>query len=285
MADRVLHPAVERRADGSVPVPVQAAGESDTLTVLAMALGERIDLRRLGGVRLGPGQVLVQIGESARAIVFRYGCAVLFDATVDQQRSFIERIGDLVHEPISPPDTELAEFRVGESGIERTGEGEVIVLDRSAESLEIVADVLAKSAVLAHYESTIAGAFDRAEPLAVELQRRGRAGRRHGAFVRDVATALLAQQRMVGRIEVTEKPDLLWDRPDLERFHAHLVDEYELKERALALERKLSVVSKTAEVVLNLLYDRRSLRVEWYIVILIVVEILITIWDLTIRVK
>lgn len=254
-----------------------------TVSALAVALGERIDLRRLGGVRLGPGQVLVEFGEAARAIVFRYGCVVLFDATEAEQRAFLESLRPLVHEPFAELESERADFPAGESGVARNEEGERVVLDGSTESLEIVADVLAKSAVLSHYESSIAEAFDRAEPLAVELERRGHPGRRHGAFVRDVASALLAQQRMVGRIEVTEKPDLLWDRPDLERLHAHLVDEYELKERAIAIDRKLAVVSKTAEVILNLLYVRRSLRVEWYIVILILVDILITIWDLAFR--
>ena len=85
---------------------------------------------------------------------------------------------------------------------------------------------------------------------------------------------------MVWRVEVVEKPDLLWDEPDLERFYARLEDEYELRERALALERKLDLVSGTASTALDLLQNRRSLRVEWYIVALIVVEILLTLYDM-----
>ena len=46
---------------------------------------------------------------------------------------------------------------------------------------------------------------------------------------------------------VREKPDILWDRPDLERFYARLEDEYELVERAEDLDRKLSVIGSTAE--------------------------------------
>ena len=39
---------------------------------------------------------------------------------------------------------------------------------------------------------------------------------------------------------------MLWDRPDLERLYARLEDEYELKERAGALKRKLDVIVETA---------------------------------------
>lgn len=85
---------------------------------------------------------------------------------------------------------------------------------------------------------------------------------------------------MVGRVEVAEKPDLLWDHPQLERVYARLLDEYELSERHRALGRKLELISRTAETVLELLQNRRSLRVEWYIVILIVVEILLTLYEM-----
>jgi uncharacterized Rmd1/YagE family protein len=48
----------------------------------------------------------------------------------------------------------------------------------------------------------------------------------------------------------------------------------------MALERKLELVSRTAETLLDLLQDKRTLRVEWYIVILIVVEIVLTLYEL-----
>ena len=85
---------------------------------------------------------------------------------------------------------------------------------------------------------------------------------------------------MVGRVEVGEKPDALWERPDLERLYLRLEDEFELKERQLALHRKLEVIGQTVETVLDLLQSRRALRVEWYIVVLIVAEILLNLYEM-----
>jgi uncharacterized Rmd1/YagE family protein len=86
---------------------------------------------------------------------------------------------------------------------------------------------------------------------------------------------LLVQQRVSGRVAVAEKPDVVWDRPDLERLYARLEDEYELKERAEALTRKLSVIAETAEMLTDIIDTRRSLRLEIVIVLLIAVELLI----------
>jgi uncharacterized Rmd1/YagE family protein len=142
-----------------------------------------------------------------------------------------------------------------------------------------VAEVLAKNVVLSHYEKSIARVFDRIEPLAAELDRGGRTSRPVRELLRDVGGTLLIQHRMVGRAEIADKPDVLWEHPELEALYARLADEYEIRERHLALERKLELVSRTASTLVDLLQQNRSHRVEWYIVILIVVEIVITLTE------
>jgi required for meiotic nuclear division protein 1 len=64
---------------------------------------------------------------------------------------------------------------------------------------------------------------------------------------------------------------------------AKLAEEYELKERGAALERKLDLVSRSAGVLVDLLQNRRALRVEWYIVLLILIEILLYLYEMFLR--
>lgn len=85
---------------------------------------------------------------------------------------------------------------------------------------------------------------------------------------------------MVGLVEIEDKPEQLWDWPNLERLYLRLEDEYEIRERHRVLERKLALISRTAQTVLDLMQHQSAVRVEWYIVILIVVEILLNIYEL-----
>jgi uncharacterized Rmd1/YagE family protein len=94
---------------------------------------------------------------------------------------------------------------------------------------------------------------------------------------------MLVQNRVSGRVAVAEKPDVVWDRPDLERLSARLQDEYELKERAEALSRKLSLISDTAEMLTDMIDTQRSLRLEIMIVLLILFEIVITSYQIVTR--
>jgi uncharacterized Rmd1/YagE family protein len=83
---------------------------------------------------------------------------------------------------------------------------------------------------------------------------------------------LLVQQRVSGLVAVAEKPDVLWERADLERFYSRLEGEYELKERADLLTRKLTVISDTAQALADIIDTERSLRLERIIIALILIE-------------
>jgi uncharacterized Rmd1/YagE family protein len=69
----------------------------------------------------------------------------------------------------------------------------------------------------------------------------------------------------------------------LDRLYVRLAKEYELSDRDRALGRKTAMISDSAGVFIDLIQARQTTRVEWYIVILIVVEIVLILYDLFLR--
>jgi uncharacterized Rmd1/YagE family protein len=122
--------------------------------------------------------------------------------------------------------------------------------------------------------------FDAIEPFAAGLAAKGRSPGGRTAILRLIGRALLVQHRVSGRVAVREKPEILWDRPDLERLYGRLEDEYELIERAETLDRKLGVISTTASALVELIDADRSLRLELIIVALILAELAVAFFQL-----
>ena len=114
------------------------------------------------------------------------------------------------------------------------------------------------------------------EPLAAELAVRGQSGHSPRNLLRQIGAALLIRHQLVARAEVTEKPELLWDRPQLERLYMQLMDEFEISERNAQLEAKMNVITDTSRTALDLVRHGSTLRVEWYIVALILVELVLS---------
>jgi uncharacterized Rmd1/YagE family protein len=139
----------------------------------------------------------------------------------------------------------------------------------------VLADILAKSVALARYEREIAAVFDTIEPAASTLAVSGHIPKARKALLRLIGAALLAQHRVSGRIAFAEKPDILWEHPELERFYARLEDEYEIIERGTLLNGKVSVVASAAQTFTDMMDTARSTRLEVLIVILILAELVI----------
>ena len=256
------------------------AGEK-TLQIRALLLGGRITAGGADGwQRLAEKPLVLASPHKGCAMLFRYGAVVFFGMSLEEERQLCDCL--TVREPLTRPEIEVVELRI-EPNFEREPRieaGVIFVPDENLPRLQVIAEALAKSVVLADHENAIAKVFDRIEPLAQNLNDHGRTGKRERELLEHIGGALLSEQRMVGRVEVREKPEVLWDNAELERFYPRLEREYELRDRAAALERKLNLISRTAQTALDLLEQRGNRRVEWYIVVLIVVEILLTIYSM-----
>jgi len=260
---------------------VSITPEAESITARALLLGHHLDQRRLVHVEpLANNPLTIRVGAGGRAVLLRYGAVVLFDVEPVEEAAFVEHISAFVREPLETPEVEELEIVVDPTRIDLMERDRLVLTNLEVTRLQIVADVLGKSVLLADQEALVARNFERLEPLAERLRRTGRgvSGARH--LARHIGETLQIQYRLVGRAEVGDKPDWTWERPDLDRLFLALEDELEIRERQVALERKLTLINDTAGTLLDLLQSKRSLRVEWYITILIVVEIVLSLYDL-----
>ena len=250
----------------------------------ALLLGTRLDLRGWPeNETLARMPLAVRVPGGGIAVLFRYGVAVLIGVTAEAGRALRERLAPLVENRYGSVEEETLAMRVEPGRAEGLAEGALVVQSAGVARLQLVADVLSKSALLAHYETRLGVEFDRIEPLALQLESHGRTPWRTREHLQRIGALLRMEQRMVGRAEIGEKPELLWDHPELERLYALLEAEFEVRERLAVMERKLDLAGRTVLTLVDLINARHSLRVEWYIVALIVVEILLTLYGMWFR--
>ena len=251
------------------------------IQVRALFVAERLLLKDFEKAQfLAKKPLLLTAGSSGCAALFRYGVVVTFGLTAIEETALLDSLkpyADDMFEAFSAEEVVLSTIFQGDEKVE---DGVILLHDFCVERLQLIAEVLARSIVLERYEAGVAKTFQRIEPLAEALQQSGRPGSKGRDLLRHIGDALFIQGRMVGRVEIIEKPDLLWNYPEHQRLYEHLTDEYELSERHNILERKLDLISRTAETLLGMLQNKRSLRVEWYITILIVFEILLTLYEM-----
>jgi uncharacterized Rmd1/YagE family protein len=243
----------------------------------ALLLSDRIDTANLehnGVVSTVP--LTYRFGKAGFVTLFRYGVAVTMGLTALEEDEVLRSLQPRLIRPVVPAEEETVTIEIVPDKEDQILPGGPITLNKmTPEHLIVIADALSKSVVLARDEREVTAVFELVEPFARQLAENGRAAAGRRAILKQIGNTLLVQHRVSGRVAVADKPDVLWDRPDLERLYARLEDEYELKERAEALSRKLSVIAETAEVLTDIIDTKRSLRLEIIIVVLIAVELII----------
>lgn len=247
------------------------------ITVRALQLAERIELKGLERPdQFSSNPLAFSMSGGGTVVLFRFGAAVFFGMNPIQEEGIIKGLQGRLGEPLTERESETVQILVRPDGEDQPAAGGAIVLKSTApERLLLVAEALGVSVALAYDERRIAQAFDRVEPIASSLKNRRLLPGSKGDLLAQIGEALSIQQRLAGRVEAADRPDVLWDHPDLERLWAKLADEYELGPRTRAIGQKLGVIRETADTMGDLLATRTSHRLEWYIIILIGLEILL----------
>lgn len=255
-------------------------GKNKTVKAKALFIAEHIDLRTLeitGKVAYNP--LVIQLGENGCAVLFRFGAVVFFNADAIDELKCLSGIKPLLKQAFENPKIEEAEINITDEDEGMHGSN-IHIKNFSVERLQLVADILSKTVVLDYYESSVSTTFDSIEPIATSLQDSGTCGHEANGLLKHIGGSLLSMHKMIGRVQISEKPDVLWNHPHLEGLYNRLQDEYELMERHIAVEQKLELISRTAQTVLDLLEHKHSIRLEWYVIILILIEIIISLYEL-----
>jgi uncharacterized Rmd1/YagE family protein len=247
---------------------------TDRVAVRALLLSDRLAADRANYMDVLSTAPFCFRQNGGYGVIFRYGAAVLVGLKPADELVVLAQYSQSPNtSPIEEERFELVLAPEQEEGF--IASGVLRIKDLTLGHVLTLADILAKSIALAHYEREIAQVVDTIEPTANSLAISGHVPRARKALLQLIGAALLAQHRVSGRIAFAEKPDILWEHPELERFYARLEDEYEIIERGALLNGEVTVVASAAQTFTDLIDTARSTRLEIFIVILIFAELII----------
>ena len=248
------------------------------LTARAHQIGERIDIKGLERAdSFSKNPLAFRTPAGGTVVLFKTGTAVFISMTPIEEEETIRGLEARIGEPLAERETETVQITAGGEDDGVSTAGVIHLKNADPHRLLLVAEALAGSVSMAVDERSVGGAFDRVGKVARSLKNRTLPGGDRGEILEQLGEALSIQSRLAGRIGMDDKPDTLWDHPELERLWAKLIDEYDLKSRANAISQKLDVIRDSADTLGDLLTTRTSHRLELYIIALIALEIMISV--------
>lgn len=256
-------------------ITLSAAPVGDDLVAHARLLAGRIDTKALAAfVADQPAPAWAE--RAGQTFVFRYGVVVSITNAQGSTQAIDAALTAWLRDAEQCIEVDSAEIRITRQGSDRIGEhGQILLADGCEARLTLVAIVLARSVVLSRDEELVSQAFDHIAPLVERLRQTGRTRFPIRHAMRLVGDVLAARHRVMAAVKADERPEVLWDNPELDRLYTRLEADYELAERAEVLERKFVALGDFAEVLLDIVQDKRAFRLELAIIALIAFEIVL----------
>lgn len=269
-----------------------AAAATSLIAVRAYAFANTFRLRELqphfAGARLdhGKDELTAAWPDGGVAIAFDFG-AVVFFAVADAVRERVVRELRARTRESQPPHTEdylvevqpvprFAEPRFAEIKFDR-----VVVTELSPSVRHIIALLLAQSAAMDYYEADVSEILARTERITRELGQRGQlsglwgglGSGRVGDVERFIGHCIQTKNEVVETLALFDKPAEAWEDEALDRLFTRLRRMLELDDRFRALEYRLRTIQDSLVLLVDLARGRSSYRLELLIVLLIVFEV------------
>lgn len=204
---------------------------------------------------------------------FPYGTFVAWGLSEKETRGVILDIKPFETDPVDSIEHERYPCKYGEK-VEF--DDEMITLTGDDVKLKLAfSHGLAHSAKLGSFEGIVQTTFEENMHLPQTLARHGKIPLSRYQTRKKMGQLFLDRTSISLHLGELDTPEFFWENSDYEPLYQEMVVELDLNARTSALNQKLGVLHELFEMLGQELSDQHSSRLEWAIILLIVLEVLI----------
>ena len=231
-----------------------------------------VTFKPLAGDRSGEQQVYL----------YYFGGVVFLNCTDDVIRDFSREMEKITDSFKGFPNIKYQEhysLRIEEGGAPAITNDYAVMPRYDRAFIDIIAFVIAKSVALERIEEQVVKVLDEMEGV-IALLDQGKLSITDKRLANLASKILNFKYRSIAYIMVLDKPEITWENQEADRLYLTMANLFELSQRYQEIKHKSETLMDITEVFMSLAHARRSSRLEWIIIILIIIEIVIYIFEI-----
>lgn len=135
-----------------------------------------------------------------------------------------------------------------------------------------------QSVALEYYEILTDEMITSSKHYIVELERRGKLSISKTNLLKYIGKVLNVKNSIIDNLYILDDPNLVWDDEELNFLNRQLKANFEINTRFKDIDYRLQIIEDNLTLFTDVLNVRESSRLEWVIIILIVLEIVIALF-------
>lgn len=236
-------------------------------------------MQKIGTAQLFRDIIHMQTKEERKVkgdvFLFPYGAIAMWGFSEEEEKHFLTIIKEFEKESLSKIELDEFSFAYGENM--RIDEDEIILQNKSTLTKLAISHGLAQSVKLTVFEDLIQRTIEHTNHLPIALAKKGKISLSRKEISQKLGELFIERNFINLHTEVLDTPEFFWDHPELEPFYRRTSHYLDVNKRVEVLNKRLNVVHELFEILSNELNHQHSSRLEWAIIILILIEVVIAV--------
>jgi uncharacterized Rmd1/YagE family protein len=216
-------------------------------------------------------------------IFFNYGCFVSWGFKKSFEDKLLEQVKEFSQHPLVTIEADHFFYRYGEETTLDTHERlrlDIITLESEDAQIKLAISYgLAQSIKLEAFEEAVKGAIKKNSYLPEEIASRGVISLSRRSIFKRIGEIFIARSSININVEYLDAPEFFWRNPSLEPYYIMTKKFLDIQSRVMALNQKLDVLQELLHILNSQVQHRHSSLLESIIIILILVEIIISLFQ------
>ena len=256
--------------------------------VVAYQIGASINIRQCRNLLSLPilfadSDELYLKGDDQKFIyIFQYGMVSFFNYSNEERTEIFKRIQTVTKGTLKHYISEKIIVAI-QSDEQKVAFDKVILPDFNAEAIRLVMLNASQSVALDRYSDITESLLEETNEHTKYLERVGKLDIGGNKLKRFIGKVLNIKNQISENLYIFDAPEITWENEKLNSLNHELTQTFDLKNRYRNIHERIEIIKENLELFKDIMEHRESSKLEWIIIILILVEVLdlfiIRIWE------
>ncbi len=213
-------------------------------------------------------------GSVGHVFYFPYGSIVSWGVPKEKETQLLQEIRPFEDQHTEELETDEFTYVYGDTP--KIVEDEIILPNHDILTKLAISHGIAQSVKLGTFEVAIQKTYNQSKNIPEDLAARGRIPLSRKEIRRKMGELFLERNSINLHVEVLDTPEFFWEYPELEPLYLMVANYLDLESRVEVLNHRLDVVHEMFQMLGSELNHKHSSRLEWIIIILIIIEVVLS---------
>lgn len=204
--------------------------------------------------------------------IFHYGMVSFFNMSNDEINEVLEQIKPFSYNYFSEKISEEASILI-QPNILQVNFQNIVLPELNAEMIRLVMLNASQSVALNRYSEITEELLIETNEHTKYLENKGKLDISGNKLKRFIGKVLNIKNKISENLYIFDSPEITWENEQLNKLNQDLKQSFDLKDRYRLIHDRIKIIKENLELFKDIMDHKESSRLEWIIIILILVEV------------